>query len=556
MEYKQVEDVLKSKNIEVDKLELVADLRHEGLEDLHGSNENDHSMMSVSICSLEKPFCEDRSLMDFACNEKVTDLEMATQSLAAQKGSQSKGNQLINLKLQNLSKSIIAQYPGNYSFVQAIRPFDDDGFGYESGHDSGSSSSFEFHKGNRAFHRSVLGSFSKSVPSKWDDAEKWLVSHSCANDHDKKKSKPPAAGLFQAISTQSSRKGFAANQLGHRMSITKGVSSNASVVLADHVTVEEGLYQDEGETKKIDSEFDFMHTTSHTKSVNSKDFLDCHPSEDAFSRNPHYQKEVKDDEAFLKTSLQSLKPIADPAIVSSKHVSMRDMGTEMTPIASQDPSRTGTPIRATTPVIQSPLTSQPSTPGRGASETLLMEVAESELGHREKGRTMFMGIDFQTKDGQEIMLPGAHLEKADVVDWASKEEEESDASKSLKNIDLEQAKRYIWETRATAWQEAEQAKYTARYKEEAAKIQAWENHQKAKAESEMMRVEVKVERMKSHAHEKLLYKLAASQQHAEQKRATAKARQDGQAAKITERADYIRRTGRMPIPFFCCTFCF
>ncbi|KAH9329147.1 hypothetical protein KI387_001255, partial [Taxus chinensis] len=541
-----------SKNIVVDKLELVADLRHEDFEDSHGKKENDHSTPSKSICSLETAFCEDRSLTDLACKE-VPDLEMAAQSLVALKDAQSKENQLIHPKVQNFSKSVIAQYPGNYSLVQGMRPSEDDGYGYDSGHDSGSTSSFEFHMGNRAFRRSVLISFSKSVPSKWDDAEKWLVNHSCAHDHVKKKSKHPADSS-QAIPTHSSRKVITTNQLGHQTSITKDAPQNASVILADHMTVGGSLYQDEGETKKIDSEVQFTQATSNATFANSKDSLDCHPSEDVFSQNPHDQKE-EDNETFFKSSLQSLKPIVDSALVSNKHVSMRDMGTEMTPIASQDPSRTGTPIRATTPIIQSPFPSQPSTPLRVAPASLLMEAAESELGHGEKVRTIFSGKDLQIKS-REIMVPGTQLGKINIADWASKEEEESDASKSLKTIDLEEAKRHIWEVRAAAWQEAEEAKYMARYKQEEAKIQSWENHQKAKAESEMMDIEVKVERMKSHAHEKLLYKLAALQQHAEQKRATARARQDGQAAKIRQRAGYaqnglldeaVRLSNTMPV---------
>ncbi|KAF3517756.1 hypothetical protein DY000_02063226 [Brassica cretica] len=40
-----------------------------------------------------------------------------------------------------------------------------------------------------------------------------------------------------------------------------------------------------------------------------------------------------------------------------RSVCVRDMGTEMTPIGSQEPSRTGTPVRATTPVGRSPVTS-------------------------------------------------------------------------------------------------------------------------------------------------------------------------------------------------------
>ncbi|EFJ05325.1 hypothetical protein SELMODRAFT_48466, partial [Selaginella moellendorffii] len=186
-----------------------------------------------------------------------------------------------------------------------------------------------------------------------------------------------------------------------------------------------------------------------------------------------------------------------------RSVSMRDMGTEMTPIASQEPSRTGTPIRATTPTIRSPTR-------------------------------------------QEIRALGAQLGKANIAAWASREEEEEDASKCLKNIDLEEVKRNVLETRAAAWEEAEKAKYEARYKREESKIVAWENHEKAKAEAEMRRIEVKVERMRSHSHEQLMNKLAIARRRAEDLRAAAESRRVEQAAKTAQRADYIRQTGNMP----------
>lgn len=113
------------------------------------------------------------------------------------------------------------------------------------------------------------------------------------------------------------------------------------------------------------------------------------------------------------------------------------------------------------------------------------------------------------------------------------------------------------ETRAAAWDEAERAKYMARYKREEVKIQAWENHQKRKAEMEMRKVEVKAERLKSRAQEKHTNKLAASRRIAEEKRANAEAELNEKAVKTSQRADYIRRTGHLPssfsfkLPSFC-----
>lgn len=145
-----------------------------------------------------------------------------------------------------------------------------------------------------------------------------------------------------------------------------------------------------------------------------------------------------------------------PPPSTARSVSMRDMGTEMTPIASQEPSRTGTPVRATTP-IRSPTTSRPSTPGRTAPESSPTDRSIDNLdlnnGLSEK--------DLQMKTRREIIALGTQLGKTNIAAWASKEEDK-DASTSLKNLAAEQQAKSVIETRATAWEEAEKAKYMAR----------------------------------------------------------------------------------------------
>lgn len=148
-----------------------------------------------------------------------------------------------------------------------------------------------------------------------------------------------------------------------------------------------------------------------------------------------------------------------PPPSTARSVSMRDMGTEMTPIASQEPSRTGTPVRATTP-MRSPTSSQPSTPRR-ASQNLspndrpnnLLDTVKKEMSEKE----------LQMKTRREIMLLGTQLGKMNIAAWASKEEEDNDASTSLKNLGEEQPAKSLIETRAAAWEEAEKAKCMARY---------------------------------------------------------------------------------------------
>lgn len=131
---------------------------------------------------------------------------------------------------------------------------------------------------------------------------------------------------------------------------------------------------------------------------------------------------------------------------TARSVSMRDMGTEMTPIASQEPSRNGTPIRATTP-MRSPISSAPSSPGRQASPMSNKELSEKEL---------------QMKTRREIMVLGTQLGKLNIAAWASKEDEDKDASTSLKTKASLQTSKSVSDARASAWEEAEKAKHMAR----------------------------------------------------------------------------------------------
>lgn len=144
-----------------------------------------------------------------------------------------------------------------------------------------------------------------------------------------------------------------------------------------------------------------------------------------------------------------------PPPSTARSVSMRDMGTEMTPIASQEPSRTGTPVGATTPML-SPNSSRPSTPTRAApSSTLIndnLNLNKNELSEKE----------LQMKTRREIMVLGTQLGKMNIAAWASKEEEDKDASTSLKTKNAEQPTKSVIEARAAAWEEAEKAKYMAR----------------------------------------------------------------------------------------------
>ena len=184
-------------------------------------------------------------------------------------------------------------------------------------------------------------------------------------------------------------------------------------------------------------------------------------------------------------------------------VSMRDMGTEMTPITSQEPSLTATPIQATTPTMNSPVSSASSTPqrdrmsSRKASEE---EEEEDNMPHQSNPVDIFpeigiprggnegfaMDDDEQVHKNENLELKSGKLDTGDHLNHhyhqddpllnsstarvkhdgnTTNDDDDSheSSSKLLKSLDLEEVKRSVLETRAIAWEEAEQAKYMARY---------------------------------------------------------------------------------------------
>ncbi|KAI3719759.1 hypothetical protein L6452_20663 [Arctium lappa] len=412
------------------------------------------------------------------------------------------------------------------SFNSRIGSQDDGYLDYESGIDKVSASPFEFQKAERASHRKPMAPFSKPAPSKWDDAQKWIAS--------------PTSN--RPKNEQSLKKN---SQFGHgnRQPITKMV-----VEVPDQRLV----HYEEPDTKQID--------LSHSKDNEGQYVIwgsdSIHSTmADSYSKSVLMIEDCVGDSAINLSRHDSSLSIQNATFVpppsAARSVSMRDMGTEMTPIASQEPSRTGTPVRATTP-SRSPSSSRPETPQRTSQVSSTAHPPNLRL---ESGSKELSEKELQLKTRREIQALGTQLGKMNIAAWASKEEEDKDASSSLKILGAEKQAKSAVEIRAAAWEDAEKAKYMARFKREELKIEAWENHQKAKTEAEMRRIEVEVERMRGGAHDRLMNKLAAARHKAEEKRAAAEAKRNRQAARAEEQAEYIRKTGQIPSSFTCCRCC-
>ncbi|KAF7043859.1 hypothetical protein CFC21_053167 [Triticum aestivum] len=303
----------------------------------------------------------------------------------------------------------------------------------------------------------------KPMPSKWDDAQKWLVGMSNSGGggdglHGGKAAKPRNSNADdRRLLSSSSQNGRISCS-----SVDGGVEYN---MVAAPPTPPQLGEDDVGETKNMDCSMVRPH---------------CHGS-----------------------------PVS---------VCLRDMGTEMTPIASKEPSRAATPLRSTTPVARSPIPSRSSTPGRRRQDAPPAAALGSDVARAAEQAAVSNNA---VSGGEADMDSDGGAPRANTL-----------------------------ESRAAAWDEAERAKFMARYKREEVKIQAWENHERRKAELEMKKIEMKAEQMKARAQEKLASKLATARRVAEEKRAVAEATLNEGAARTSEKADYIRRTGHLPSSFF------
>lgn len=142
---------------------------------------------------------------------------------------------------------------------------------------------------------------------------------------------------------------------------------------------------------------------------------------------------------------------------------MRDMGTEMTPATSQEPSRTATPVGATTP-LRSPTSSIPSTPRGGAPAPTPKEHSTDKESQNPTERTKkeLSEEELKLKTRREIVALGVQLGKMNIAAWASKDEQEKKRPCN-ESIDMEELERIENEKRAAAWEDAEKSKHMARF---------------------------------------------------------------------------------------------
>lgn len=265
---------------------------------------------------------------------------------------------------------------------------------------SSSGLSFEFQKGNNGanrkhhhhhhHHRTALG---KSTPSKWDDAQKWLVGLSKVGEKNQSSNKP-------------------------RNSNADDLRLIAPVPQKEQENSSSEDEEEEGEQEEENG---------------------CSSS----VKMAQYDVETKKVDGNYESIWRINKPNSTTVVRS---VCVRDMGTDMTPIASQEPSRTATPLRATTPVARSPISSGSSTPVRCQHRMPPTIEGQQTCPLSSDGRGE------ANPSGRGNGSTRRYVEESNNCKNKPDQNQNSDQDGKLNPL----------ETRAVAWDEAESAKYMAR----------------------------------------------------------------------------------------------
>ncbi|XP_059643084.1 uncharacterized protein LOC132284956 [Cornus florida] len=357
--------------------------------------------------------------------------------------------------------------------------------------------------GRPIFSFSVANLSRKTQPSKWDDAERWLISSSSCQDspaHHHGLKLLESSKMAKQCDGHNKHEVIAEKSRVTEEKVSKVVSSLQGPLSLDHHHNSARAFNGVSASAEVLLKDKF---TNEEEPIVPK-FRCSEPMKEVF--------------LFGNSADKSMKDAATEVVHDIKH---RDIGTEMTPLGSSTTSRCHTPIKNSSPARH-------NTPANRSGPLAL---------------TSSSSINNSTIDITE--LQECHLAKLQLgtqfdsvtTNWSSREEEEEDISKSLRHFEMSnECRKSVSESRTCAWEEEERTKFCQRYQREEAKIQAWVNLQSAKAEAQSRKLEVKIQKMRSNLEEKLMKRMAVVHRKAEDWRATAQQQHSEQIQKATEQA--------------------
>ncbi|KAJ8771765.1 hypothetical protein K2173_026942 [Erythroxylum novogranatense] len=214
-------------------------------------------------------------------------------------------------------------------------------------------------------------------------------------------------------------------------------------------------------------------------------------------------------ESSLPSQDEKLDGVKDAVTNVSRAVSRRDMATQMSPDGSNQ--------------------SSPSQRASfSASVPSALPIIEMQSIYSSKSEVRDVQVD----------------ERVTVTRWSKKHR----ARNSWKSSDIVDGwRKKAADAPSSAWDVSEAAKSISKVKREEAKITAWENLQKAKAEAAIRKLEMKLEKTRSSSMDKIMNKLRSAQKRAQQMRSSVLANQAQQVSNSRTSGKVIsfRRTRQM-----------
>ncbi|KAK6939609.1 Remorin, C-terminal [Dillenia turbinata] len=329
----------------------------------------------------------------------------------------------------------------------------------------------------------------RTLPSKWEDAERWIFSP-VSGDGAMTPSVPPPQRRPKSKSGPLGPPGIASHSLyspamqvfdgGIGSSFVGNSPFSAGIIVADGLSIR---------CTGLSATFPARAEPCMARSVS------LHGCSDMLSQAslPDSQDEKLDGNKDAATNI-------------SRTVSRRDMGTQMSPEGSTHSSPKQRPLSPSLPSVLPVVELQNIHSSR-------LEVRDVEVDERV---TM---TRWSKKHRSRIPGKGSDI----VDDWKTR----------------------AIEARSSTWEVAEKAKNISKFKREEAKITAWENLQKAKAEAAIRKLEMKLEKKRSSSMDKIMNKLRSAQRRAQEMRSSVLATQAHQVARTSQKAVSVRRTSQM-----------
>ncbi|KAE9615314.1 putative remorin [Lupinus albus] len=294
----------------------------------------------------------------------------------------------------------------------------------------------------------------KRFPSKWDDAEKWLMNTTSTTTtttttsfHDS----PPYVKLSLSESSKNRKKS------SRKFDTFKQQMENRVTVNEERVTKPVPTFQRSASFEHYNpfGAFNGVVAAYSTDHIALKDkFTD---SIEPIMPNFRYSEPTQEGFLFRNLAEEAVQDAYTEVIHDVHH---RDVGKEMTPLRSSTTSRCHTPIKSSsptrhnTPETRSGLLALPNPNGTKVKLGTINDIVSS---------------NWSTSEEEE------------------EEEEEKEISKSLRHNSNQKSDSAC---RVAKWEEDEKNKCYLRYEREEAKIQAWVNLQNAKAEAQSRKLEV------------------------------------------------------------------